>query len=97
MTKGPIRTLGTASAKAFSEVQQKLKKLAPELYNSERWELLEERLSIILQITWGLNQVHDHKLIHRDLNPRNGMSLDLNSHWGSAVFTDGASVENCRF
>ena len=92
VTKRPDRMLRTMSAEPTASLKSIL-----ESDDSERWELLEESLSIILQITWGLNQLHGHKLIHRDLNPRNGKSLDLKSHWGSAVFTDGAAVEDCRF
>jgi hypothetical protein len=92
VTKGPDRTLSTVSAKPTSS----LKPIHPS-DDSERWELLEESLSIIIQIASGLGQLHNHELIHRDLNPRNGKSLDLKSHWGSAVFTDGAAVEDCRF
>ena len=95
VTNRPDRMLRTLSPEPVTVYSKSIVESLAD--DSERWELLEESLSIILQITWGLNQLHGHKLIHRDLNPRNGKSLDLKSHWGSAVFTDGAAVEDCRF
>ena len=46
-------------------------------YVSEWSDQIEESVSILLQITFGLLHIHNHKLIHRDLNPRNGMTLNI--------------------
>jgi len=47
------------------------------LRNYELESLLTEILNVMLQIANGLYFIHCCKLVHRDLNPRNGISTDF--------------------
>ena len=44
---------------------------------SDIFDMLDEGLNIVLQILTGLEFIHSHGMVHRDLNPRNGKSLQV--------------------
>lgn len=47
----------------------------PVLLEMELWGSFQECLTIMVQVNVGLREIHNHKLIHRDLNPRNSKSF----------------------
>ena len=67
------------------------------LWDSDLGDMLEDGLIIMLDISKGLEFIHRCKLVHRDLNPRNGISTPPgNNLHSSIIFGDGQSLESFR-
>ena len=60
-----------------NSVMQDILSYEYDLWRSELGELLDEIMIIMLQIAKGLELIHSCKLVHRDLNPRNGIRAEV--------------------